>query len=161
MLYINRQFAEAIPSLLLSAKRSIKMTVYCMSPLTSTTTPRQRAVITALLDARKRGIICQAIIAKMNASTPGGKANQMSYDMLRTAGWQVRMSRAAPILHAKIIICDEHSATIGSHNLTDSALFSNHEATILVTDRDQVQRLGNMFNAIWTANNPQAPEVLP
>ena len=157
MIYINRQLGAALPDLIDATKKYIDLTIYCMSPLTATTQPRHRRLIDALINARKRGLFCRAIIAKLHRDSPGQKANDMSVAMLRNAGWYVRTSRGCPTMHAKISIFDNSLALIGSHNWTDAALWINHEATMSTCDAIDLQKLRVLYDTLWAATNESNP----
>lgn len=52
-------------------------------------------------------------------------------------------------LHAKFIIFDDKKAIIGSHNITQNALFKNIELAVLIDDREGIKVVSKIFNKIW------------
>jgi len=52
-------------------------------------------------------------------------------------------------LHAKFIIFDDKEVIIGSHNITQKALFNNIELAILIDELDKVNVILDIFNKIW------------
>ncbi|MEM4546663.1 MAG: phospholipase D-like domain-containing protein, partial [Nitrososphaerota archaeon] len=51
--------------------------------------------------------------------------------------------------HAKLIIIDNETVIIGSHNWTESALTRNHETSIMIQDKETATKLTNYFMRIW------------
>ncbi len=53
-------------------------------------------------------------------------------------------------LHAKFIIFDDKEAIIGSHNITQNALFKNIELAVLIEEKDKkIKTIIDIFNEIW------------
>jgi len=53
-------------------------------------------------------------------------------------------------LHAKFIIFDDKEAIIGSHNITQNALFKNIELAVLIEEKDKkIKTIIDIFNGIW------------
>lgn len=52
-------------------------------------------------------------------------------------------------LHAKFIIFDDKKAVIGSHNITQNALFRNIELAVLIDDKEGIKAILEIFSKIW------------
>ncbi|OHB77135.1 MAG: hypothetical protein A2Z34_09075 [Planctomycetes bacterium RBG_16_59_8] len=52
-------------------------------------------------------------------------------------------------LHAKMILCDNDVAYVGSANLTDTSIFYNIELGVLVTDAGMLATLGETFDTLF------------
>jgi len=52
-------------------------------------------------------------------------------------------------LHAKFVIFDDKKAIIGSHNITQNALFKNIELAVLVDDKEGIKVISEIFSRIW------------
>jgi len=68
---------------------------------------------------------------------------------LKVLGCNARRLHSKNILHTKLLILDKKSVIIGSHNYTQRAFTSNHEASIYVemasADNQLVQYFNNLF----------------
>lgn len=148
-IYINAALVHALPALIAAAETSIDLLVYCMSPLASTTSARQRALHSALQKPTHAGITRRVIIAHHGPLSPMSAANAAAAAQLARAGWIVATYPARPLLHAKMWIFDGSSVIIGSHNLTDAALHTNQEISINVESPETVQRCRYFFDGLW------------
>lgn len=70
-------------------------------------------------------------------------------DRLKELGCDARMLNSHKILHTKLLIIDKVGIIIGSHNYTQHAFTSNHEASIYLVLKDVnnglVQYFDNLF----------------
>lgn len=132
--YTGHELAAALPTLLDSAKNSIRLAIYQLSPDTSTSTARMRALWMALHAAPHRGVQCAAVLHCGSRNLPGMASANMAACQLEQAGWNVRLKTGGQIMHAKCLIVDTHAVLIGSHNWTESGLYQNAEASVLLYD---------------------------
>jgi putative cardiolipin synthase len=115
-------------------------------------------VIAELNSAALRGIALDLVFEGTgNISGPlTGAAQVFKALQGRATFWhwplQHRPSTGAS-LHAKLIAADEHTALIGSANLTDRALHDNLEIGIVLREKAAVQRMVHHFHALM---NPGA-----
>lgn len=130
--YTGHELAAALPNMIDSAKTSIRLAIYQLSPDTSTSTARMRALWQALRAAPHRGVLCSAIIHAGSRTLPGMAAANMAACQLEQAGWNVRLKTGGQIMHAKCLIVDTHAVLIGSHNWTESGLYQNAEASVFL-----------------------------
>jgi len=75
--------------------------------------------------------------------------NEGVVDRLRELGCDARMLTSKKILHTKLIIIDRLGIIIGSHNYTQHAFSSNHEASIFVKMADEENGLVQYFNNLF------------
>lgn len=75
--------------------------------------------------------------------------NQGVVDNLKALGCDARMLNSKKILHTKLIIFDKIKVVIGSHNYTQHAFTSNHEASIFVKMADENNGLVEYFNNLF------------
>lgn len=64
-----------------------------------------------------------------------------------------------PLLHAKLILVDDHFATIGSQNLTSNAV-RNAEATAVFTEPNEVSHIAGLVETWIKASTPVSRELL-
>jgi phosphatidylserine/phosphatidylglycerophosphate/cardiolipin synthase-like enzyme len=103
-----------------------------------------------LVDLYSRGIDVKIVI---DDQTYQSYPETISY--LVESGVPVRLDESkAKTTHAKIVIIDGKYVFIGSHNWTESALTSNHEATLLVNSSKLAKLVLEYFNGIWSEGRP-------
>lgn len=108
-----------ILNLIDSAEESIYIEVYIMSSDT---------IVTKLIEAENKGLDVKIILEKRM----GGK-NQEIFKELEDAGVDVRWATYDyKLTHSKIIIIDNSKVLVGSPNLSNSAMYENREAAVII-----------------------------
>ncbi len=69
--------------------------------------------------------------------------------ILKTIGIKAKKASRKKLLHAKIIIIDEKSLVIGSHNYTKNAFCSNIEVSTFISNCKNIKSIINLFNNIF------------
>lgn len=106
-----------------SAKKSIYVQAYYIT---------SKKIISALIDAKKKGIDVQLILDRTNLS----EGNKTKLKMLSEAGITLYQDRVPGIAHNKVIIIDDTIVVTGSFNFTESADSRNAENIIIITNRE-------------------------
>lgn len=132
--------AEPIFSDLLSkAKHSIDIEVYTFS---------SDSILNELVSAKNAGVKIRVILEKRVIS----KTNQETFDKLSNAGIEIKWaSKEFKLTHAKFIIIDGEMVLVGSHNLSENALNSNREASVVING-PVVKEFINIFEQDWSLN---------
>ncbi len=120
-----------------SAQRSIDIEIYVFS---------SRDVVDALQRAKDRGVDVRIILEE---DVMGGENGEM-FRELDSKGFSVRYaSKAYKLTHSKFMIIDGNSVLVGSHNLSNSALFKNREASVIIRDSDVSGEFEEAFEKDW------------
>jgi phosphatidylserine/phosphatidylglycerophosphate/cardiolipin synthase-like enzyme len=69
-------------------------------------------------------------------------------DTANAEGWTVKV-KFNPYLHAKVVIVDDKTCLLGSFNPTDSGIYYNDEALILLNQAAHVEQMVNFFQKLW------------
>lgn len=126
-----------IPALIDSARDSIEIEVYILS---------SRDIVEALERAKSRGVDVRIIVER---NVIGGE-NDAIFDELDAKGFRIRYaSRAFQLTHSKFMIIDGKKVLVGSHNFSNSALYKNREASVIVADAPTVREFGEIFDRDW------------
>ncbi|MFH0737689.1 MAG: phospholipase D-like domain-containing protein [Candidatus Micrarchaeota archaeon] len=129
---------DRVVSFIDSAERSIDIEVYVFT---------SRDVLEALERAKSRGVEIRIILEKRVLS---GQNAQM-FSELAAKGFAVRYAgRIFDLTHSKFIIIDGEAVLVGSHNLSNSALFENREASVIIRDAEIVEEFQGIFNSDWS-----------
>jgi phosphatidylserine/phosphatidylglycerophosphate/cardiolipin synthase-like enzyme len=96
---------------------------------------RANLILEDLIAAQKRGVQVRVLLEKTNRRDASlDRENRATSRRLRRNGVQVLFDSPDTTTHTKTIVVDERFLFIGSHNLTHSALFYNHELSVLIDD---------------------------
>jgi phosphatidylserine/phosphatidylglycerophosphate/cardiolipin synthase-like enzyme len=126
-----------IIDLINSAQESIDIEVYVFS---------SRDVVDALERAKLRGVNIRIIIER---NVVGGENNEI-YQELSSKGFDVRYASSFyKLTHAKFIIVDGKKVLVGSHNLSNSALYKNREASVILLDPITIKNFERVFENDW------------
>lgn len=128
---------EMIPALIDGAGESIDIEIYVFS---------SRDVVEALERAKSRGVRIRIIIERNVV----GDDNDAIFRELASKGFDVRYaSKAYKLTHSKFIIIDGKEVLVGSHNLSNSALYKNREASVIIRDSPAVADFIKAFKTDW------------
>jgi cardiolipin synthase len=108
------------------------------------------AMVTALLDARARGVA-------VTLAWPGPAAGAGTpFTTLAAAGASVR-AVAAPAIHGKVVVADGRTLYVGSVNLTPTSLDDNRELGLLLVEPQTAAEVGAIVAADAAGGVPPAP----
>jgi phosphatidylserine/phosphatidylglycerophosphate/cardiolipin synthase-like enzyme len=134
-IYIGKQLVHALPSIIRSARKEIRLAMYQLSPPTG----RQHAALgeiwRALQAAPGKGIECRAILCAGSKIIPASEQAERSRRELERCGWIARTIDSTVLMHAKMLIIDSERYLVGSHNWTQAGLLCNHEVSVLEENR--------------------------
>ena len=133
--------ASALVRLLGRAKKTVHVAIYGLT---------HPALVTALIDAQKRGAL---VIVKADKVQSAGKAQKAMIAKLRDAGVTVEVSEQSRLLHHKFVVVDGRWVATGSFNWTVSAENRNREH-LVVLDCPEVAR---QFIEEWGFVQPKEP----
>lgn len=130
-----------IISLIDSAQSSIDIEMYVFT---------SRDVVEALWRAKSRGVKTRIIIER---NTMGGE-NSAIHNELAAKGFNIRYaSTQYKLTHAKIMIIDGKFVLVGSHNFSNSALYENREASVIISDDIIIRQFLDVFETDWQIAN--------
>jgi phosphatidylserine/phosphatidylglycerophosphate/cardiolipin synthase-like enzyme len=96
---------------------------------------RATQILEALVEAQKRGVDVRVLLEKTDRESDSlNRDNQATSKWLQQSGVHVLFDSLETTTHIKAIVVDRRFVFIGSHNLTHSALFYNHELSVLIDD---------------------------
>jgi phosphatidylserine/phosphatidylglycerophosphate/cardiolipin synthase-like enzyme len=135
---IGSEYPKKIIPLIESAKRNIDIVVYDWRWYPDQVSHPVQQFNMALVRAVQRGVIVRAVI---NAHT--------ILPVLQKVGIKARQLGDKRTLHSKLIMVDETTLVIGSHNFTRNAFVSNIESSIVVEIPAEVTRFKEFFNNLY------------
>jgi phosphatidylserine/phosphatidylglycerophosphate/cardiolipin synthase-like enzyme len=120
-----------------SAKTTLDIAIY------SLTDPE---VLTAIKDAKKRGVTVRIITDKTQA---GGKSQIEALKILGSAGIPTKINSHSGLMHIKMTIADKQIGTTGSFNYSMSASETNDEILMVIRNADVAKSFSAQFDMMW------------
>jgi phosphatidylserine/phosphatidylglycerophosphate/cardiolipin synthase-like enzyme len=139
------RLAEAIRS----ARINVQTCQYVFSTSPSRPWQRSNKIMGALKDANLRGVSIQALFDRPKAKSPNLHSNITTARALADAGITPRCLAVTKTLHIKLIIVDHKFFFAGSHNLTNSSLYSPFELSFECHDPFMTNAAVVYFNCLW------------
>jgi len=90
------------------------------------------AVLKRLLAATKRGVQVDVVLERNQDTEDLNRNNAETAERLKQGGIRICMDAPDRVTHTKLVVIDRRYVLIGSHNLTQSALKYNHEASVWI-----------------------------
>jgi phosphatidylserine/phosphatidylglycerophosphate/cardiolipin synthase-like enzyme len=89
-------------------------------------------VLKHLVAAAKRGVRVEVVMERNQNADDLNRNNDETAERLRQGGVRVCMDAPDRVTHTKLVVIDRRYVLIGSHNLTQSALKYNREASVWI-----------------------------
>lgn len=135
---ISKDFPKVVIPLIDSALHSIDIVVFDWRFYKNDPTNPVSLFNTAILQAVRRNVNVRCLVQ-----------NDGVVDKLKELGCWAKKLNSKRILHTKLLIIDKKRVIIGSHNYTQNAFSSNHEASIFVHLKDENNGLVEYFNNLF------------
>jgi phosphatidylserine/phosphatidylglycerophosphate/cardiolipin synthase-like enzyme len=132
----DQQFFHVLSEHIAGADREIVVSMFLFRtrPYPSN---RAHMILKDLVAAHKRGVRVQVLLERTARDNDFlNQENVATSDQLRQGGVLVSFDSLDTTTHTKAIVIDRRFVFIGSHNLTHSALFHNHELSVLIDNPD-------------------------
>ncbi len=140
LLLLDKKYYPTLLSALENAQSEITIAMFLFKT-THSAKNRPAKVLAALAAARKRGVRVEVVLEKSSYDDKLNRENKKAARLLKNKGIRVRFDRGRVTTHTKLVIIDRRYSFIGSHNLTEAALDYNHEASLLIDNRELAEKL--------------------
>ena len=130
-------------------RASIRTAQFCAAAATRTSHAAYRELWQSLREAPRRGADCRMLLAQPTPRNPQSAESAAAAMDLALLGWRVRWIKPGALAHMKLWIFGDDLVIMGSHNLTQSAMISNHEASIITRDHAAVADTAAWYEAQW------------
>jgi phosphatidylserine/phosphatidylglycerophosphate/cardiolipin synthase-like enzyme len=108
----------------------------------------------AIQNAARRGVKVRVL---MNIESMGHaitKINTHTEQFLRLAGVEVKFGQIGVATHAKLLILDQRTLILGSHNISKGSFSRNQEASVVIEGGEAIRPYIDYFGLLWqTMNN--------
>jgi len=136
---IGADYPKIVIPLINNAKKNIDMVFYDWRWYENQPSHVVQQFNSALVRAVRRGVIIRAVL-NLPELIP----------LLNSVGIKARVMREKRTLHSKMILIDEATLVIGSHNITRNAFSSNIESSVIVQIPQDQERFSQFFNNLYT-----------
>lgn len=136
---IGAEFVKKVIPIIKTAKNTIDIIVYDWRWYPDQIGSRIQKFNNTIIDAKKRGIQVRAITNHQNV-----------VDILKQNKIEAKKNFSSKKLHVKLMLIDNETAILGSHNYTMSAFTLNYEVSIATQEKEVVNRLKNFFENLWS-----------
>lgn len=129
------------------AQTSIDVAMFYFSTSRSNSTVTAR-LATALVAAQGRGVTVRVMLDR---DKPGDlyaseKANRQRYTQLQQAGIQVKWDAPEDVSHTKLMIVDQETVFIGSHNWTEGSYSAYQDLSVAIKSPALAQKYASVYD---------------
>lgn len=123
--------------------------------------PSPLLLVEALEAAAGRGVTVRVLLDQDDGGEPYGTAfiNRPLVQRLGAAGVAVKVDDPLALLHSKVLVVDDLTAIVGSHNWTRSGFAHTHEVSVMVDAPATATFYRERFDALW--DGALAPDDAP
>lgn len=132
-----------------TANKAIHLCQYVLSVSPSRPWQRSNKILTDLIAAHTRGVQLKILYDRPKLRAPNLRSNAASFAILQKHKVPVRCLSLTKTLHIKLIIFDDTVFFAGSHNLTNSSLYSPYELSWECSDPYMVNAALLYFNCLF------------
>ncbi|RJX25880.1 MAG: phospholipase [Desulfurivibrio sp.] len=125
------RYYDTLVDFIRGADHSIDMVMFLFKT-TSSKGNKPASLLRELLKARAKGVQIRVLLENSGYDPEINKENRKAARTLSKNGIDVSFDSPATTTHAKFVVIDRRYVFLGSHNLTHSALSSNHEFSLLI-----------------------------
>jgi phosphatidylserine/phosphatidylglycerophosphate/cardiolipin synthase-like enzyme len=111
---------------------------------------RSTYIFNRLLDLHRAGVPVHIILDSSPNYSNNHRANLFTFTRFAEKGIKIRMQTDKHPQHSKLIIIDQATAFLGSHNLTEGSLSNKNELSFQITGPPTIGELTKYFDSLWT-----------
>jgi len=130
-LLLDQEYFDVLREGMEGAQTEIVICTYLFKTLEGANGYPER-ILKSLSAAVKRGVRVRAVMELSQESGDLIKTNAETAKRLEKAGVKICHDPPGKVTHTKLVVIDRRHLFLGSHNLTQSALKYNHEASVWI-----------------------------
>ena len=136
----NENPVPVLTNLYNNAKKKIDVAIYSFT---------QPEILKALTNAKKRGVDVRVIVDREQSN---GNVMKHAINTLLIDKIPVKVNTHSGLMHLKMSVIDDSTATTGSYNYSKAATDTNDEMFVVVSDQAFAKKCENYFNRMWDDN---------
>lgn len=134
----NEEYSKNLTKLVDEAKQSICILMFDWRWYEHDPACEMQKINQSLVRAARRGVFVRAYTQ-----------NDYVQKTLLSVGIHARKHKGKNLLHTKLVIIDDKTVILGSHNFSNSAMRSNDELSVCITDPYNITIVKEKFERIW------------
>lgn len=146
---IDEEYRKMLPQCFEGAKREIRIAMYRVQRKLGRGETEENMFLEVLKKRLEKGVKVWLIIDYYPRSGMSYKENLFVALILMDRGVYARYLKNSRVCHAKTVIIDNEIAIIGSHNWTTNSLKRNLEISVMIKDKEEVERLKEEFDKLF------------
>lgn len=139
---VDRQYFQTAHEILSDAKESIHIASFELKYYEDFPDSQMNRLIEELVAAKRRGVKVMIVVDQYS------KENN-AYHILDREGIEWKFDSEKTTTHSKLIIVDGETVLVGSTNLSYYGLEKNHEANVLIRNRETAEIFVKYFHSLW------------
>ena len=147
---VNENYYPALMNELQNAKSSIDIVMYEFKWYDNNNSVVKLRNL--LISKQKQGVNVRIILDQSKwygQITDLSKENSKTAELLSKNGISAKMDSEKTTTHDKLVIIDNKTVLVGSHNWGSSALSQNNEASVMIKDTATAEYYENYFEFLW------------
>lgn len=142
---VDTDYFDELRRVLPRANRSVYVLMYVVKYDPKEPDDPVNQLLHALADLSSRGVDVRVVVDDETY-----RSYYETIGFLKSYGVPVRLDEGArTTTHAKVVIVDEETVFVGSHNWTESALTLNREVSVVIKDPSISQSIVRYFTDMW------------
>lgn len=152
-LLMGGDYEQRISQTIAETNASIDICVYQASANWAQNGVARTLLFEKLLALPSQGRTCRMVLAQPLPGTAALTFNVQARADMEAAGWSVRYAPPSPLLHAKFWLIEPYITVLGSHNLSNRAVTSNLETSIMLNKPSIYNQLKTKFQEIFDSGS--------
>ena len=145
-------YYKRVEELLVGARVSVWLCQYVFAASEKRGWQRSTRILKAVLAAGLRGVDVRVLFDRPRPGAPNAGSNIRTWRSLEMGNVEVRCLAVNKTLHVKLVIVDREVLLAGSHNLTNSSLYSPFELSWECVDSYLVNSAALYFQCLWNGS---------
>ncbi len=149
VLLLDENYLATASHLIHSAEKDILISTFKMENAQDPKKYKLAALYRGLEQAVARGIDVKVLLNQLTGKNTIAKTNKYTAGLLKKKSINIRTLENTRVVHAKLIIADEKSLIIGSHNWSNKSFSRNFELSISIDDPETITQARSLFLKLW------------
>ena len=149
ILLLDENYLATASHLIHSAEKDILISTFKMENAQDPKKYKLAALYRGLEQATARGIDVKVLLNQLTGKNTIAKTNKYTASLLKLKSINIRTLENTRVVHAKLIIADEKSLIIGSHNWSNKSFSRNFELSVSIDDPETITQARNLFLKLW------------
>lgn len=149
----HRDFLAYIIKSIKGANESIDISLYKFSLPSNEKQGIYHQLRVVLESAVEKGNRCRVMLSRVEPDQGVSAVNWATAQWLKSVGIECRYLYSRSCLHTKMMIIDNKTLVVGSHNWVERTYNGTVDISVVISDYPIVARAANFFEDLWLKSN--------